>query len=326
MFNPWEPDPSSSGPEEFVTRRVDAEHPFDFFWAKDDAGRQLFLVRLNDRTTKTGKPVKLKGLEMTVKNVPGEDHRHLILVLLRPELLDNFIKLCFDLHEVARRKNSEQSVVNAIRQRLGTWKKLLGNIPSGLLSDERRRGLIGELLFIRDYLLDRFQANECVAFWRGPYGADQDFSVGSSLIEVKTTLATAGGKVRISSGRQLDGGDSDLFLNVFSLSATSKGDPEGFSLYSLVGDLADRLSSSDPDAADQFFSALAEAGYHHSTDYDHEKFSKTGNRCFVVHGDFPRVTNSELRPGVANIRYSIELDRCNSFRINKKDFRATLEA
>lgn len=326
MFNPWEIDPESSGAGEFATRRIDAAHPFDFFWAKDDAGRQLFLVRLNDGTTKTGKPVKLEGIEMTVNNVPGEDHRHLILALQRPELLDNFIKLCFDLLEAARRKNSEQSAVNAIRQRLGAWRKLLGNIPSGLLSDEKRKGLIGELLFIRDHLLDKFQANECVAFWRGPCGADQDFSVGSSLVEVKTTLSTAGAKVRISSGRQLDGGDSDLFLSVFSLSATSKGDPESFSLYTLVNDLADGLSSSEPDAADKLFASLAETGYHHSTDYDDEHFSVTGNRCYVVHGDFPRVTNNELRPGVADIRYSIELDKCASFRINAKDFGAILRS
>jgi len=59
-----------------------------------------------------------------------------------------------------------------------------------ILTRQQIIGLIGELLFLRDIIMQAI-GNRGDFCWRGPFGDEQDFVYGEWIFEVKTQLSTA---------------------------------------------------------------------------------------------------------------------------------------
>jgi hypothetical protein len=55
------------------------------------------------------------------------------------------------------------------------------------------RGLLGELIILKDAIAPRFGNDAAVNGWVGPHDAPQDFLVAGIAIEVKTCAPTACG-------------------------------------------------------------------------------------------------------------------------------------
>ena len=113
---------------------------------------------------------------------------------------------------------------------------LLAAAKNDLLSEEQQRGLIGELLFLREQILNGRPLKESVAGWVGALKEHQDFSYGETWYEIKSVMEQAE-KVRIPSLEQLSL-ERVGELVIYRLAKTS-GD--GFTLNSIVKNLSELL-------------------------------------------------------------------------------------
>ena len=127
-----------------------------------------------------------------------------------------FRALCMDLLSSSNDASDQAGALQLLVQRLIRWQRLLSKGGGKLLDEREVRGLMGELLFLRDRLLPQ-AGTTAVDCWQGPEGLPQDFVYAGRLIEVKTYSAGSNPSVRIASAEQLSSGDVPLFLHVVCL-------------------------------------------------------------------------------------------------------------
>jgi hypothetical protein len=181
---------------------------------------------------------------------------------------------------------------------------MLQNIAETGLTPEVRRGLFGELTILRDHLLPAMPAREAVRAWTGPTAANQDFQLPASAIEVKTSSGKEPQTLVISNERELDErGTVQLILAHLSLDERRGGNGE--SLNAAVE--RTRAAVTDIGARAVLVDLLVRAGYlmHQRDMYDEPRYTVREQRFWHVTGDFPRITEADLRQGVGDCRYRI---------------------
>lgn len=175
-------------------------------------------------------------------------------------------------------------------------------------------GLLGELFVFERLLLPRMDASSALAAWRGPLGAPKDFEIARVAIEAKTRRGGATPSLSISSESQLDeGGVDSLFLHVLELDEAPIGASQGVTLRDVAERIRQHLVTVATGACGVFESLLSAAGYRSEDDYSGYPWLEGASRIYLVSGGFPRITSSEIRPGVSNVRYSVAMASCEAF-------------
>jgi len=201
--------------------------------------------------------------------------------------------------------------MDAIMARLVRWQRLLSRGPRRILDEQSIRGLIGELLFIRDELFPRFRAR-AIDFWQGPDRLPQDFVVGGYLFEIKTHLVGDSPKVSISSPSQLWGGTAPLYLVVIPLARCGRHASGVVTLPELIDQLAKDLTGKPQ--LEIFEARLGDFGYFPYPEYLDETYCPGPSSSFEVRDGFPRIDLGAIPDGAEDVRYSIRLDVCEQFR------------
>lgn len=226
---------------------------------------------------------------------------NLTLSLLSENETAVFVEMCRDLLTAAEDAHDEVAALKNFWQRYKHWQNLFAAAQSNLLSEERQRGLIGELLFLRGQIVDGRPLKEAVAGWTGALKEHQDFSYGTLWYEVKTVMEQAE-KVRIPSLEQLSL-ERVGKLVIYRLARTTG---EGFTLNALVKELS-ALLSENPAAAQRFEVLLFQTGYIPREEYDEQFYSVAEAMTFTVDENFPRLTTNNLPPAIVEASYSLNL-------------------
>lgn len=325
--DPWAGISTPSASSIVSSRRISADNKWDFFWAKDHTGRCLLLLQHEEASTPSTKLPQPKGLTVELwDSAPGR--RALALRLLETSQRDIFLKLATDIISAADRASSEPEAVSLALARAWRWHHLLKGGAGGKLGDEGQKGLIGELLILKRYLLDALPPSVAIGCWVGPFGAPKDFEVGRLAIEAKARRGSATPLVKISSEHQLDDSGCDcLLLHVVELDRlpTEGCQDDAISLASLVTELRLRLEASDRLAADAFEACLAAAGMRGEDNYDDDLWVEGASNLFEVRPGFPRVTAATAGTGVRSVQYSIDLPACAPFAVEPGRIAVELE-
>ena len=211
-----------------------------------------------------------------------------------------FVEMCRDLITFAENSQDETEALKKFWVRYSHWQNLFAGVARDLLSEEKQRGLIGELLFLREQILNNRPLKETVAGWLGPLKEHQDFSYGEMWYEIKT-VAEQAEKVQISSIEQLSP-ETPGELVVYRLAKTS----DGFTLNSIVKDLSEMLSK-NPSATQKFEVLLFQTGYVEREEYSEHNYRIAENIKFAVDGSFPRLTRNNLPTAVVDASYTLNL-------------------
>lgn len=315
MSDPWSDITASQQAGADNLRRASAEHPLEFWWGRDHSGRCLLALDYELTTSRPQFP-ELAGLEIVNFTFDARTGR-LVLSLVDDTDRDIFLALCNDLLAATSdlaRGDSQTGVCIAIA-RLARWRELFRNRRERL-SFERIIGLAGELLFLRDCFLPRVDHATAVAMWRGPYGDEQDFVVGSTIFEVKTQLSTADAALHISSENQLDTVSGAVIIVHQLLGQAAPHMAKAFSLNGLAAGLRSIISAASPDAADTFDAGLLAAGYAPLAAYDEPIWMLVTRDMYAVEEAFPRIIPSMLPPGIEKVRYRLRVDACLPFQVD----------
>jgi len=305
--NPWEDIEKPA--KDVSARRVDHSHSLNFFWAKDSRDRYIFFCEFEEGTLLPSSFPRLSGIEVFS---PG-NRKRLVLVLKSKNDWKLFLALCIDIVRATREIYKTTSSVNIIIRRLNRWREFLKTSKSLLLSEEKIKGLMGELLFLSNYMVPSFGVKQAVLSWRGPEGYSQDFEVNESAIEVKCQSGASSPYVKISSENQLCSQLPNLFLQVFTLSRADSEDNQSLNLPSLIESIRHLIFGEVPDVIDEFNNKLFETGYIDLDDYKMFNYININSVTYEVRGDFPRICRGSLHPAIQRVTYSICLSHCESY-------------
>lgn len=297
-------------------RKVESDKSFEVFWVLDEAGDKGLLIQVDD-TIDAEKilksQLKLKGISFSLID---DEKRRVLVKLQKNEYTIIFYKLCLDLCEIVYACKSDKQIFPALKNRIGSWKKLLANSNGNLLSDIEKQGLFAELKFLELCLKKQVWAeSEVIDSWKGPEKAQHDFVMGEQAVEIKSITNSSRNKVSISSQDQLFTRLSRLFLRVNFLTLHKDG-RTGENLNLLVGSIHKLIE--DGAARERFDSKLLESKYIDITENNLPSFTVKEVTDFEVTKDFARIIPSDLMDGVFDVRYKIDLAGVERFKVEEE--------
>lgn len=225
---------------------------------------------------------------------------------------DVFISMCSNLIEYSSGADTEINALNMVEMRYRQWRRLMEYKNIAMLSDEKRRGLIGELLYLKRIIEEGKPATDAIAGWVGPDGADQDFVFNERWREVKTT-GLSSDKVSIHSIEQLgdEGDEGDLII--FRVDPSAPEAEDAFTLRKLVHDIIKMMNGSLTDI-ELFTDKLSSIGYIDMEAYDKYPYKYFKDERYIVNANFPRLTRTSIRPEITKCEYTISISSIDNWK------------
>ena len=258
------------------------------------------------------KPVRISNSDViVVEQYKNGDFLTLRFSLENNDLLEYFCTFCQDLLDSVKVMNDDETAYHTLRSRYYSWRQLF-RPDNARLTEAEIMGLIGELLFLKDYMIPERGIDVALESWVGPEKTHKDFSDQHDWFEVKT-ISFGKDSVRISSIEQLDS-DIDGTLVVYELEKMSPSF-EGIRLNQLVNSIIALLVNSSQ--REIFMAKLQLFGFDFSNENDTIVFALRGKNTYRVDTqDFPRIHRSLLPDAITRAQYEILLTKIEPFRLN----------
>jgi len=230
--------------------------------------------------------------------------------LMRDEQQDVFSILCSDIINYSSFAGDEQEALTMVKKRYIQWTKLLEAQNKGVMDENLRKGLIGELLFLEKYM-ESCQSMLCaIDGWMGPEGSDQDFMYQEGWYEIKT-IGTSISNVTISSLEQLDCSENGCLV-IMRVDKVSPNKPDAISLNTVVKRIREKLSF-DTEALEKFDQKLTILGYIDLQEYSLPKYYFSKMQRYIVDENFPRLTKNNTPKEILSSIYELSLPSLDSW-------------
>lgn len=216
---------------------------------------------------------------------------------------DVFITMARDIIEYSNVDTDDVALVKVLC-RYNAWLKLLDHKNNAVLGSNTQKGLIGELLFLKEKIEKGMQPSVALIGWVGPEGADQDFVYADCWYEIKST-GVSSAEILISSVEQLDRMDEGELV-VYRIDKCTPNQQNSFTLFRLVHELIE-LISSHGENPDDLILKLGSAGYIDMKEYDKQYFNMHSKQIYCVNESFPRIRRSDLANEITNLEYKIDI-------------------
>jgi len=231
--------------------------------------------------------------------------------LLRNEQQGVFAILCCDIIEHSRLATNEKEAIERVIKRYKQWSKLLETPRNGLMSEQSRKGLVGELLFLETRLAKSESALSAIDGWSGADNADQDFLYSDGWFEIKS-IGLSSASVSISSLEQLDCNDEGTLV-IQKIDKISPDKKDSFSLNAIVYRIIERLAD-EPDALDLFRAKLNSYGYIDLQEYSEQKYYHSETIQYRVDESFPKLTTKDIPTQIIAANYELSLSSLAGWR------------
>jgi hypothetical protein len=290
-------------------KRVDETHPLDLYIGIDNLSRQtLFLISDTEPGVMTSSQI------MSVSMGERKDSRWGIsFTLLDNKYNDIFNCFCNDIIESSRSIKDIRLGSVFIANRYNNWQQMLSKSRGELLSINSIKGLIGEILFLKEYLIPLYGQDLAVNSWIGPDRADQDFVCENIWYEVKAT-DSGSESVSIASIEQLDI-PTDGELAIVYLDKTSETDGTKITLNRIYQEVRDSLISED--SKNRLSEILLNFGYYIRKEYDEPAYKLSKINRYKVDKDFPSMRRQNIPNAIVNSKYQLSVSYIGKWLIEK---------
>ena len=280
--------------------RVDENHPLELRIGLNDKGQKTlrFLGDFDRIQVKNTKSIEVKHL-----NVLGKIC--ISFSLIDDDYIDLFYLFCNDIIDSSRGSTQKQGYT-FILNRYEKWKGF-SNTSRKYLSENEVKGLLGELLFLKDVIFNKYGVSNGILGWTGPEPTKKDFSFDLTWYEIK---AVSRDVVTISSIEQLD---SDIigFMILYYLEKMSP-EASGLNLNQVVDEILGKILL-DQDRAN-FIMKLVQIGYYREEYYNDFVYRLANQEFYEINASFPRINRLELDGAISNAKYDLIINMLVSFR------------
>ena len=253
----------------------------------------------------------MNGIEISIGK--HDRNNQLVFTLASEEDKYMFHTLCKDLIESTKDMKDEEYAIKTVLKRLEKWQYFLKSRRK-VIDKRQLKGLIGELLFLKHYLLKNYDVEDALTFWRAPLQSVQDFEFSSFAVEVKTKSSV--NSITISAYEQLFSELDHLLLYVATLNDSTDKTLEAFNIYDLIDKIRDDIKTKNSVLEEKFNNLLVHYGFIELEEYREYYFLFITDEFYEVTEDFPKI--STLPDGVESLNYRINLDKCKAFLADKK--------
>jgi hypothetical protein len=281
--------------------QIDIQHPLEWHIGYQSIRQKTLLLVC---ATDFGTIESSKSMVVTRRKREIDNRWTLSFELLRNEQEGVFAILCSDIIEHSRSASNEKEALVLVINRYKQWSRLLESQRSGLMDENSRKGLLGELLFLQERIENSDFSLDALQGWVGADGADQDFIYEDGWHEVKS-VGTSATSVTISSLEQLDcAGKGELVIIRIDKAAPDKAG--ALSLNDAVRQISSKITDTS-DALDLFRSKLSAYGYIDLQEYSEQKYYRSGSQRYDVNDTFPRLIRRNLPAQVESLHYELSL-------------------
>jgi hypothetical protein len=221
---------------------------------------------------------------------------------------EEFLRLCWDMIEYS---SGEENTLNALIHRYMTWQKLLQYENKSIMSFQRQKGLLGELIYL-SAKIDDIGIEDAVDSWTGPDGSDQDYQFALEWAEIKS-ISLASETVHISSLQQLQQ-EMEGQLIVYILESATAGE-DRISLVDVVNEIKTKLAN-NARYLDRFDLKLYKYGYRKNceNEYRENQFRFIEKREYVVNDLFPKLVGGNVSAEIVSCKYELSLAAIEKYR------------
>lgn len=295
----------SRGAANHTYQRIDPEYLVNIFLGYNDVGQMSMVITEYGNSV----PVKSsKSINVSMKK-RADGRQALAFDLLDGHYKSLFAIFCKDIIVCCNNAGPAMAISNALT-RWKYWRELFGNKKQTTLDVMAIRGLIGELIELRDHFIKLYGAEKAVQAWMGPLFGHKDFEINDTWYEVKTVGENAV-QVSISSLEQLES-EIDGHLVIIRLEDTSNVNEFAINLNQIVLSVMDMLE--DPTTIELFRARLDNMGYSCDPEYDKFCFMYKGVTRYSVNDRFPRLCRSNVPVAIGNAKYSIVISGIKEFQ------------
>lgn len=223
---------------------------------------------------------------------------------------DVFITMAGDIIEYSNVENDDVALLKVL-SRYNAWLRLLDHKSNAILDSNRQKGLIGELLFLKEKIENGMLPSDALAGWVGPEGADQDFVYADCWYEIKSTGASSS-EISISSVEQLDR-DDEGELVIYRIDKCAPDQSGSFTLYGLVQEVIELISRYGENP-DELTLKLGAGGYIDMKEYDKQHFSMSSTQIYTINESFPRIRRVDVPIEITNTIYQISIHSIDGWK------------
>lgn len=293
------------GIETHTYQRIDPDYKVNIFLGYNDDGNMSMIL------TENGKEDRVKSSKLIDVHMKRREDNKLALSF---DLLDlayapMFTVFCKDMIVVCERAGKEMAISSAL-VRWNYWKEMFGKKHSHLLDKQEIKGVLGELYFLKNYMIPHEGYRNAVKCWMGPLLGHKDFEINQTWYEIKT-INDGAVQLIISSLEQLES-DVDGHIVVVRVDETSESNEKAINLNKMVLQITDLIE--DPEVLEEFRTKLDNVGYSVEPEYDSYNFIIKGNESYTVNDSFPRLRRSEICNAIGNAKYTIMIAGIEGFK------------
>lgn len=288
--------------------RIDASHPLEWYIGYEGINQKTLLLIVNNNP---GNIASSKSIIVSIGQ--RQDSKWAIIFqLIKKDNEDVFIHLCWDIIESSREKLEEKAAIDFVIKRYNRWMKLMEFQRSDLMNEARRKGLIGELLFLQEQISNGINLETVINGWIGPEGADQDFMYSDGWTEIKC-IGLSAENISISSIEQLDA-ELPGSIYVYFCDKTSSENSNGFTLMEKVEQLR-VLFSGNKKVKEILENKLFLYGYIDKKEYNEQKYYLSKKEKYKVDENFPRIIKNNIPSQIISASYNISLSSIENWKL-----------
>ena len=284
---------------------LDPTHPLA--WSRSEGDGKILILQSQIEPKIPNK--SSKGITVSVLRQPSGGWV-LAFILNDRKYSEMFDRFCDDVVDSSK-KQIPESGPDFAYNRFNYWTRMF-RPDRNQLSEESIRGLIGELVVLKDVMIPKYGEEKALAAWMNRKHGKQDFTMDNRWYEVKTVLEGVC-SLTITSLEQLDRDDAGSII-VVQLRKASTECKDSLNLNSIVDSVDRSIKGSKP--KDILYATLDEIGYSIDSSYDDICFDCISKTEYAVDGDFPRIRKSQLIPGIISGSYDISIDSISEYKVN----------
>lgn len=288
-------------PYETGSLQLGIAHPLDWFVAYETPTNKALII-LSHLPIDTLEPSKCIS---TACRRRDDGSYYISCQLIENTQEDVFISMCSNIIEYSANALSEKDALKRVAARYRQWRRLMEYRNLAVLSDEKRRGLIGELLYLKQVIENGKSLSEALDGWVGPSGADQDFVYEGLWREIKTT-GLASDQITIHSVEQLGRRSETGELQIYRIDPCAPETKDAFTLKTIIRTVMD-LFRGDEKLVETFTDKLNMVGYIDLEIYDKYYYKFFRNDAYEVNETFPRITRENVSAEIIRCDYVISV-------------------